>query len=142
MLSGELSDLGAEKVVTALHAYVDPPRVDDPRTTAQRYADALVRISDVALAHLHDQQRPQTQVTVVIDWATLTQGRLGRLDGQFTGPIHPHAIERLLCDSSISRVVTGPDSRPLNAGPHAAHPDPGATASDHRPRPGLSIPGL
>jgi Domain of unknown function (DUF222) len=49
---------------------------------------------------------------------------VGRLDGQFTGPIHPHAIERLLCDSSISRVVTGPDSRPLNAGRTRRTPTP------------------
>lgn len=40
----------------------------------------------------------------------------GRNDGEFTGPIHPQDIERLLCDSTISRIVTGPDSLPLDAG--------------------------
>jgi hypothetical protein len=56
------------------------------------------------------------QVSVVVDWATLTEGKLGRLDGEFTGPIHPQDIQRLLCDSSISRIVTGPDSLPLDVG--------------------------
>jgi hypothetical protein len=116
IISGELGDIAAETVMTALHAYTDPPSVDDPRKTSQRYADALVRISEVALAHLHDVGRPRAQVSIVIDWTTLTEGRLGRIDGDFTGPIHPRDIERLLCDSSISRVVTGPDSLPLDVG--------------------------
>ena len=94
----------------------DPPSENDPRTTSQRYAAALVRIAEVAIAHLGDAGRTPTQVSIVIDWATLTEGTPGRLDGEFTGPIHPQEIQRLLCDSSISRIVTGPDSLPLDAG--------------------------
>ena len=116
VISGELSNLGAETVVTALHAYVDPPIDDDTRTTSQRYAAALVRMAEVAITHLADDHRTPTQVSIVVDWATLTEGKLGRLDGEFTGPIHPQDIQRALCDSSISRVVTGPDSMPLDVG--------------------------
>jgi hypothetical protein len=43
VIKGELSDLAAETVVTALHAYADPPDEKLTRTTSQRYADALVR---------------------------------------------------------------------------------------------------
>jgi len=116
VISGELSDVGAEVVVTALHAYVDPPTEDDKRSTSQRYAAALVRIAEVAITHLADDHRTPVQVSVVVDWATLTGGKLGRLDGEFTGPIHPQDVQRLLCDSSISRVITGPDSLPLDVG--------------------------
>jgi hypothetical protein len=38
------------------------------------------------------------------------------MDGEFTGPLHPQDVERLLCDSTISRIITGPDSLPINVG--------------------------
>jgi hypothetical protein len=113
--SGELEDLGAETVVTAIHAYTDAPSDDDPRTTAQRRAAALVRICEVALAHIGDDRRPVAQVSVVVDWATLVGGD-GRHDGAFTGPVHRSDIDRLLCDCDVARIVTGPNSLPLDAG--------------------------
>jgi hypothetical protein len=120
VLSAELCDLAAETVVTALHAYTDPPTDRDPRTPAKRRADALVRICEIALDHGGDTRaRPTAHTTVVIDWRTLTgraSDRLGRLDGQYTGPIHRADVERLLCDCSVARVVTGPDGLPLDIG--------------------------
>src|SRR5215211_7514271 len=50
VINGELSDLAAETVTTALHAYTDPPDEQFPKTTSRRYAEALVRICEVALA--------------------------------------------------------------------------------------------
>ncbi len=41
---------------------------------------------------------------------------MGRMDGGFIGPIDPTDIETLLCDCSISRVVTGPNSEAINVG--------------------------
>jgi len=58
---------------------------------------------------------PRAHVSVVLDWTTLTGG-CGRADGEFTGPIHRRDIARLLCDCSVSRIVTGPDSLPLDVG--------------------------
>ncbi|MGZ8734877.1 MAG: DUF222 domain-containing protein [Acidimicrobiia bacterium] len=52
----------------------------------------------------------------MFDWPTLTDGKLGRCDGGFTGPIHPDDIRRLLCDCTTSRVVTGPTSEVLDVG--------------------------
>jgi Domain of unknown function (DUF222)/HNH endonuclease len=60
--------------------------------------------------------RAQAQVTVVVDWHTLQRSVPGRTDGQFTGPIHPSDVQRLLCDSTITRVVTGPSGMPLDVG--------------------------
>jgi hypothetical protein len=115
VLTGELEDLAAETVLTAVHAYTDPPSDADPRTTSQRRAAALVRICEIALAHIGDDRRPVAQVSVVVDWATLVGGS-GRHDGGFTGPIHPTDIDRLLCDCDVARIVTGPNSLPLDAG--------------------------
>jgi hypothetical protein len=116
LLHGELSDAAAETVATALNAYTDPPSADDPRTHAQRQAAALVQICDVAIAHTDSDDRPRTHASLVVDWKTLTEGELGRSGGEFTGPIHPLDIRRLLCDSTITRIVTGPDSLPLDLG--------------------------
>jgi hypothetical protein len=115
VVSGELDDLAAETVTTALHAYTDPPSDTDRRTTARRRAAALVRICEVALERTGDARRPRAHVSVVLDWTTLTGG-CGRADGEFTGPIHRRDIARLLCDCSVSRIVTGPDSLPLDVG--------------------------
>jgi len=133
VLSAELSDLAAETVTTALHASVDAPSDSETRTRAQRYAAALVRICEIAITHARDNtrtaadagrgsgpgvesKRPRPQVSMVVDWTTLTSSTLGRTDGLFTGPIHPHDVQRALCDSSISRIVTGPGGLPLDVG--------------------------
>jgi hypothetical protein len=115
-ISGEFESLAAEIVSTTLHAFRDPPTDADTRTTAQRNAAAFVQVCGVALAHISDVGKDAAHLSLVIDWKTLTEGAPGRMDGEFTGPIHPQDVERLLCDSSISRIVTGPDSLPLNLG--------------------------
>jgi hypothetical protein len=124
VISGELSDLAAETVVTALHAYTDPPDDKLTRTTSQRYAEALVRICEVALAQTGTPERARAQVSIVVDWKTLIDRQPGRIDGEFTGPIHPHDIERLLCDCDISRIVTGPNGLPLDVGRKRREPTP------------------
>jgi len=115
-LRGDLSDVDGETVTTALHAYTDPPSLDDPLPSSARMAAALVRICEVALAHLGDESRPTAHVNVVVDWETLTEGRLGRTDGVFTGPINVDDVRRLLCDCSVSRVLTGPRGEVLDVG--------------------------
>jgi hypothetical protein len=118
VISGELTDAAAETVVTAIHTYTDPPDSADFRTVAQGQAAALVRVCELALGHVDDPdvQRARKVVSIVVDWKTLVTGAVGRCDGEFTGPVHPRDVERLLCDSPISRVVTGPDTLPLELG--------------------------
>ena len=53
------------------------------------------RACEVALAHLGDVGKAAAHVSLVVDWKTLTEGEPGRIDGEFTGPIHPQDIERL-----------------------------------------------
>ncbi len=73
VLSAELSEIAAETVVTAIHVFTDPPAEGDDRTPARRRADALVRISETALATLGRQaDRARTRATIVVNWTTLT----------------------------------------------------------------------
>jgi hypothetical protein len=123
-IRGDLSDLAAETVTTALHAYADRPDDKFPKTTSRRYAEALVRICEVALAETSTKELARAQVSIVVDWKTLIDRQPGRLDGEFTGPIHRRDIERLLCDCDISRIVTGPDSLPLDVGRMRRNPTP------------------
>ena len=83
----------------------------------------LVRIAEIALAQLGNKNpdgptRARPSCTVVIDWPTLHNRELGRLDGEYTGTLHPRDVERLLCDCNISRVVTGPKSMPIDVSPN------------------------
>ena len=123
MLNGNLSSSAAETVVNALHALTDPPSDDDRRTPARRRADALVRMAEIALAHLHSDEhsvagpvRARPSVSMVVDWRTLNVDALGRMDGEFTGTFHRSDVERLLCDSFVTRVVTGPSGLPIDVG--------------------------
>ena len=142
VISGELSNVGAETVVTALHAYVDPPSDDDTRTTSQRYAAALVRMAEVAITHLADDHRTPTQVSIVVDWATLTGGqaraarrRVHRADPP---PRHPTGPVRQLDQPGHHRTrLHAPRRRPRDAGPAGADAPRG-----RRPRPGVPVPGL
>jgi Domain of unknown function DUF222./HNH endonuclease. len=140
MLDGEISVLAAETIQRALDAFTDAPSPDDARTPAQRRADALYRICRIALDVGVDASMGSLSAAIVIDWPTLlehlsrrqaardaggsadgpsaapTVDLTGRMDGGFVVPIDPAEIEALLCDCSISRVVTGPSSEPIDVG--------------------------
>jgi hypothetical protein len=117
----DLSSSAAETFETALHALTDPPTDGDTRTASRRRADALVRMAELALAHLADADedgptRAIPSVSLVVDWTTLTGETWGRMEGDHAGTLHRSDVERMLCDCTISRVVTGPDGLPLDVG--------------------------
>ena len=120
VINGELSGTKAEAVRTAMQAFMDPASDRDGRTAAQRRADALVRICEVAIKHGTAAGRAKAHISFVVDWDTFNDvgndDGPGFMDGMFTGPIHRRDIERLLCDGVVSRVVMGPDSLPLDVG--------------------------
>ena len=142
VIKGELSDLAAETVTTALHAYTDPPDDQFPKTTSRRYAEALVRICEVALAETGTKERARAQVSIVVDWKTLTDRQPGRLDGAFTGPLHPRDIERLLCDCRHQPHRHRPRRAPARRRPRAAQPHPRDATSAGRARRRLPLARL
>src|SRR5712691_4751577 len=121
-IDGDLDPETGETVLTALRAVVDADvrgsDAGDSRTPAQRRADALGELC----RHFLDQaDRPyvageRPHVTVTVDVTTL-KGRSGGVsEFDHTGPLPAHAARRWACDASISRVVMGPRSEPLDVG--------------------------
>ena len=119
LIQADLSSSALETVSHAIHELTDPPSERDARTASRRRADALVRMAELAMANLRGADGPilaRPAASIVIDWQTLTGDQWGRIDGQFTGTLHPSDVERMLCDCTVSRVVTGQDGLPLDVG--------------------------
>ncbi len=109
IVSGELRGDAAETVAHTISAFTRPPSETDSALPSQRRAEALVRICEIALEHGTDAIGRKPAVAYVIRRGEPSEGRLA-------GVLDPRTRERILCDASISRVVTGPDDVPLNVG--------------------------
>jgi hypothetical protein len=114
----ELHPLGHETVMTAIHAASRPVAGDD-RTPAQRRADALVTIADIALRsgqlpvtggvkpHVRIHVRPETlQGAERAPGAELGSGAV----------VGTNTARRLTCDGEIARIVFGPRGEILDSG--------------------------
>src|SRR5919106_2302656 len=124
-VDGELDPVTGQTVITALRAVEDadvrsrvghrsreqhgPSAEPDPRTPAQRRADALGEVCrqwlDLAERPLVSGERPH--VVVTMDIASLER-RAGRpLDLEDVGRIDGETARQLACDATVSRVITG-----------------------------------
>lgn len=113
-LDGWLAPEQGDVVLNALDAASPPPGEEDDRTPAQRRADALVDLARSSLDGGTGSSRPQLHVHV--DLERLTRARSG-MGESGTGQVLSHpAIQRLACDATVSRIVFGPDSQPLDLG--------------------------
>lgn len=113
-VDGLLDPDGGGVLLAALDALSPPPAPDDPRTAAERRADALVAAVGGA--------RPSVTLDVVVDASTLTgttsTGAGGRRhDLHRVGPVAPTLVERYACDATIRRVLLDPDGAPVEVGP-------------------------
>lgn len=117
-LTGLLDPLAGATVLTALHALCAPHGPTDPRSPAQRRADALTELARRAMDNgVPDSGgvRPHLQVTIDLP-ALLGHPHTPGGELTWTGPV-PTRIARLLgCDATITRIVLGPDSQPLDVG--------------------------
>jgi Domain of unknown function (DUF222) len=92
----------------------------DPRTGAQRQADALVELARRALASgelpMEGGHRPQLILTVAYE--TLAKGLENAGVPTFVNgePISAAAARRIACDASVIPVVLGSRSEPLDVG--------------------------
>jgi hypothetical protein len=133
-VDGELDASTGQTVLTALRAVEDagvrsrvghrsgehhsPSAEPDPRTPAQRRADALGEICrqwlDLAERPLVSGERPHVVVTMDIE---SLEGRLGRRCGlEDTGPMTSETARRWACDAHVTRVITDGSSQPLDVG--------------------------
>jgi hypothetical protein len=116
-----LDQIGGEKVLTALEAYAAAGRTaGDTRTRAQRLADALVQLCDNTLASGAAPQLRSVKphLLVMIDHHDLADPAVQPgAASTGTGALLSAARTRwLACDSTVSRLVIGPDSVPLDMG--------------------------
>ncbi len=114
VITGELHGAAAETVAHTIGAFTAKPSPTSDTTPAQRRAEALVRICEVALRHGTDAEGARPSVGYVIH--ARTADGPGLAEGNFGGVLDPRERERILCDASVSRIVIGPDDLPLNVG--------------------------
>jgi len=118
-LDAELDPESGQIVLTAITSLAEPwgKDGDDPRTPAQRRADALTEISRDALEHkdLPTRGGRKPHVDVVVSLEAL-EGRPGHRAEIGDAVLTPEAARRLLCDAAVSRIVTVGDSQILDVG--------------------------
>ncbi|MGH8986529.1 MAG: DUF222 domain-containing protein [Acidimicrobiia bacterium] len=116
----ELEAEGGATVITAVDAYAKPRAGGDPRTPAQRRADALVEICRHALdrgdAPMTGGERPHVTVMLPLDTLEGRAGAPAAEVGRIAQPISGEAARRLACDCGISRIITDGASEPLDIG--------------------------
>ncbi len=142
---GDLAEarvLGTPEELAALQAALDRMEPPDPnhtpggpRSLAQRRYDALISLAGLGLADSRGRIDPTHTVNIVIDAATLAgqfnpDGRCEILGG---GSVLPATVQRLLCDSWISRVVMDTDGEILDLGRSAPTVQCRAAPSHHDP---------
>jgi hypothetical protein len=118
-LRGLLDSVGGAALRTALEPLARRSGRDDERNRERRLADALVELSHHALDRgqlpSRGGQRPHLQVTASLQ--TL-QGLAGAPAGElaFSVPIAAATVQRLACDSGVTRVLLGTDSAVIDVG--------------------------
>jgi hypothetical protein len=124
-VDGDLDPETGESLITALRSVMDTEIRSsdghDHRTPAQRRADAL---GEICSWYLSRSDRPtvggeRPHVTVTVDLQAL-RGRPGRTELDHTGPVASETARRLACDASVSRIITGPRSEPIDVGRQTA----------------------
>ncbi|MDP3985016.1 MAG: DUF222 domain-containing protein, partial [Acidimicrobiia bacterium] len=110
-------------VKTALDAATPPPATDDPRTAAQRRADALVDICRQALDNggLPESGGEKPHLMVLVDLDMLTgqgSGTAETIDGDI---LARSTLQQISYDASITRIIFGPHSQPIDVGHNLAN---------------------
>jgi hypothetical protein len=118
-LDGWLDPAAGATVRSALEPLSRLGGSEDDRTLEQRQADALAELAnqrlDAGVLPGRGGQRPHVQVTTSLE--TL-RGLSGSPAGEmeFTLPISALTVQRLACDSAVTRVVLGSESVVIDVG--------------------------
>lgn len=118
-ISGQLDSIGAATVRSALEPLSRRMGEGDDRCYERRLGDGCV---DMAMMVLDSgrlphtaTQRPHLQVTTTLETLCGKPGAPAA-EMEFSEPISSKTVQRIACDSSISRVIFGPGSVVLDAG--------------------------
>jgi Domain of unknown function (DUF222)/HNH endonuclease len=118
-VTGRLDSIGGAVLRSALEPLCRRTGQGDDRCLERRMADGVVELATLMLdsgrlPHVASQ-RPHLQVTTTLDTLRGLAGSPAA-DMEFAQPIAAATVQRLACDSSISRVIFGPDSTVIDAG--------------------------
>jgi hypothetical protein len=117
-IDGWLDPEGFAYVKAALEAATPPPAHDDRRTPAQRRADALVDLARLTLdsGDLPESGGERPHLTVLVSHDVITGNGSGTCE-TIDGTVLPRStVERISCEATVSRIVMGPNSEPLDLG--------------------------
>ena len=119
-LDGYLDPVTGEIVKAALDAATPPPAQGDPRTPAQRRADALADLCRQALdtGDLPEQggERPHLLVLVGAERLHPSIHRTGVAETVSGTVFTQTTIDCLACDCAVTRIVFGPNSEIVDVG--------------------------
>jgi hypothetical protein len=104
---------------TTIEAFARPFPGSDARTPGQRRFDGLVEICRRVLdrgAPLSGGERPHLAVVVPLDTLEGRTRAAGAEVSWVQQPVSGEAARRLACDAQVSRIITGPECQPLDAG--------------------------
>jgi hypothetical protein len=112
-VNGLLDPEGGSALLAAIRSLSEAAALnsDDPRTSTQCRADALVEISRRHLDSTPGTGTARPHVTVTIPGDTLRRGS-GLVDLE-AGPITAQTVRRLACDATLSRIIVDPDGIPV-----------------------------
>jgi hypothetical protein len=117
-LDGWLTTTAGETLKTALDALMPPPQPGETRTTMQRRHDALEELAGDYLDHgetpMVGGEKPH--LSVICDLDALTGVAGGAHETESGTVLTVNQIRQLACDSSVSRIVLGPESEVLDVG--------------------------
>src|SRR5207253_2462875 len=106
-----------------------PGGAGDDRLRDRRLADALVELASHALSGCgsgrKNSRRPVLQVTTSLDTLREIAGAPGGAM-EWSLPLPARTVQRIACDSSVVRILLGPDSAVIDVG-RARRAVPGAT---------------
>jgi hypothetical protein len=119
-IDGELDPETGQSVLTAIGAMTDAwarSETADARTPAKRRADAL---GEICRAYLDRSDRPvvagqRPHVVLTVPLGVL-RGAPGTAELGRDSFVSPETARRLACDASVSRVIAGGSSEPLEVG--------------------------
>ena len=141
VLRGDFAKPGLQTVRDALEAFTRPPTADDESTLAERQADGLIRICEIALRRGTDADGARPVVSYLTQARTPVESH-PMMMGVFAGVIDPRErgtdpLRR--GDRARHDRPVGSDPRP---GPRDQRLEPRHPPRPHRPEPALSVAGM
>jgi hypothetical protein len=114
-VNGMFDKVGGAAVQAALEPLAQRTGKDDDRCRERRVADALVDVCMHSLDNGVPSRRTHLQVTTSLETLLGLSGAPAA-EMEFSLPISAKAVERLACDSSVTRILLDSDSMVIDVG--------------------------